>query len=70
MPGPTFDVSSKTTVSARGTGSTSLSLGELKAFLAKAEAAGLSDSARVSASSYDDQRDRSSGWSLTAVEDR
>lgn len=66
MPGPTI----KTTVSASGSGSTSLTFGDLKAFVAKGESAGLSDRASVRASTWSDQRDQSSGWSLTAEEGR
>lgn len=60
----------KTTVAASGSGGTTLSLGELRAFLAKADEAGLSNNARVRASSYSDQRDSSAGWSLVAEEGR
>lgn len=66
MPGPSI----KTTVAASGSGGTTLSLGELKAFVAKTEQAGMSDNARIRASSYSDQRDSSAGWSLTAEEGR
>lgn len=64
MPGPTI----KTTVAASGSGATTLTLGELKAFVAKADEAGMSERATIRASSYSDQRDRSSGWSLVAEE--
>lgn len=66
MPGPTI----KTTVHASGSGGTTLTFAELKAFVAKCESAGLSDRATVRASTWSDQRDSTSGWSLTAEEGR
>ena len=65
MPGPSIT----TTVAASGNGST-MSFGDLKAFVAKGEAAGLSDRAQVRAQSYSDQRDQSASWSLSASEGR
>lgn len=64
MPGPTI----KTTLAASGSGATTLTLGELKTFVAKADEAGMSDHATIRASSYSDQRDHTSGWSLIAEE--
>jgi len=58
-------IQTQTTVSASGQGALGPSLAELKAFVAKAEAAGLPPHTSTHVQSYDSQRDGSS-WKITA----
>jgi hypothetical protein len=61
-------ISANLTVSTRGTGS-GPSLGQMEEFVRRAQEAGMTDQALVRINSYSDQRDSSSGWSMTASEE-